>query len=167
MRRLVVFIRFPDGQVAIAGELAFADLRADGSAPSAFRYAPEWLERAGAFALDPESLPLRPGEFRASHLGPPLGVFDDSLPDDWGRRLLVLEHRLPRAEQVPARFLLESGADTMGALAYGPDRRPPTPRRRAGTAADLAGAAERFDAGETLDDATLHRLFEAGSTPGG
>jgi serine/threonine-protein kinase HipA len=45
---------------------------------------------AGAFALDPVSLPLDASRrFRAEMLYPPLAVFDDALPDDWGRRLLA------------------------------------------------------------------------------
>lgn len=51
------------------------------------RYLPDYLASAQAFPLDPAALPLRekPFEFRGGGI---LGVLDDYLPDDWGRRIL-------------------------------------------------------------------------------
>jgi serine/threonine-protein kinase HipA len=165
--RLTVFIILPSGEAVRAGELAFGAMRGNGEAPSAFRYAQTWLARPDAFALDPESLPLVEGEFSARNLGPPLAVFDDSLPDDWGRRLLAIGRAIPRREQTPWRYLLEAGRDTMGALAYGNADCPPPARFEAADLTRLALDAERFDRGEALDGPALHRLLAAGSSPGG
>lgn len=167
--RLMVWITLPDGETAAVGELAFGDARADGTAPAAFRYAPSWLDRADAFALnpDPQSLPLDRREFQGSHLGPPLQVFDDALPDDWGRRLIVAEHRLPRSRQRPFEFLRIVAGNGLGALSFAAGDSPPPRTPSAVDLDDLAAAAEDFDAGRPLDDPRLARLYAAGSTPGG
>jgi serine/threonine-protein kinase HipA len=51
----------------------------------AFIYAPEWLARSDAFAIDPTSLPLRVGPHHGSIL---FGAFQDCGPDRWGRMLI-------------------------------------------------------------------------------
>jgi serine/threonine-protein kinase HipA len=67
----------------------------------AFRYASEYLSRSDAFSLDPVSLSLREGDFAIDHPGV-FGVFEDSLPDDWGRKLLVRKHRItPHQKNLP------------------------------------------------------------------
>ena len=52
-----------------------------------FRYLSSYLASEHAFPLDPSALPLdeRGFEFRGGAI---LGVVDDYLPDDWGRRIL-------------------------------------------------------------------------------
>lgn len=50
-----------------------------------FEYAPEWLQRADAFAIDPTSLPLRPG---AQHSPALFGAIHDCGPDRWGRLII-------------------------------------------------------------------------------
>jgi serine/threonine-protein kinase HipA len=162
-----VFFTFPDGSTVLAGELVHGTMDSGGMIPSAFRYAPGWLRHHGAFPLDPESLPLRPGVFEASNLAPPLGVFDDALPDDWGRRLIFMHQKIPMREQTVFRLLRELGSDTMGALSFSDARKPPARKWVTHDIADLMAAAERIDAGETIEDSALHRLFEAGATPGG
>jgi hypothetical protein len=57
-----------------------------------FEYAPEWLGREGAFAIDPTALPLRPG---VHHSGALIGAMQDCGPDRWDRTLIeraVREH---------------------------------------------------------------------------
>jgi serine/threonine-protein kinase HipA len=165
--RLAVFIVLPNGGIARVGDLAFGAMDASGGAPAAFRYAKTWLTRPNAFALDPESLPLREAEFAASNLAPPLAVFDDALPDDWGRRLLALGRGIPLREQTPWRYLAEAGSDTMGALIYARADSPPAARFEACDIDLLFDAAERFDSGREMAPAALHRLLAAGSSPGG
>jgi len=69
------------------GELIFVGkLHSSERTPTtSFEYAPDWLGRADAFAIDPTSLPLRAG----LHYAPVLfGVFADCGPDRWGRVLI-------------------------------------------------------------------------------
>ena len=54
-----------------------------------FRYTLAYLEHPGGFALDPERLPLGPGEIRFRCQGGMPGFIDDHLPDDWGRKVLT------------------------------------------------------------------------------
>jgi len=166
---LHVWITLPDGETALLGQLAFGDLRPDGTAPTAFRYAPAWLARPQAFAVtpDPQALPLDGREFNGSHLGPPLQVFDDALPDDWGRRLIVAENKLPMSRQAPYWFLHAVSGDGLGALTFSDQAKAPKRRRTATDLGTLIEAAEDFDAGRPLEDERLKRLYAAGATPGG
>ena len=50
-----------------------------------FEYAPEWLARGDAFAIDPTWLPLRTG---AQHAPVLFGAMQDCGPDRWSRVLI-------------------------------------------------------------------------------
>lgn len=169
MNLLNVWITLPNGATQALGQIAFGDLRANGTAPTAFRYDAHWLARPDSFSVtpDPQSLPLDPREFNASHLGPPLQVFDDAMPDDWGRRLIVAENRLPMSRQTPYWFLRAVGGGGLGALSFSEQARPPMRQPSATRLDELIQAAEDFDAGRPLDDPRLKRLYAAGATPGG
>jgi serine/threonine-protein kinase HipA len=69
------------GQPHLVGRLHAADR----SASVSFEYAPEWLQRDDAFAIDPTSLPLQRG---AHHGGTLFGAIQDCGPDRWGRILI-------------------------------------------------------------------------------
>lgn len=169
MNGLHVWITLPTGEVIALGELVFDDMRPDGTAPTAFRYAPSWLARKDAFPInpDPQMLPLVPSEFQASNLVPPLQVLNDALPDDWGRRLIVAELRLPRHQQGPFWMMRAVAGNGLGALSFSEANKPPTRSRLSRALAEIAAAAFAFDAGELLADADLKRLYAAGATPGG
>lgn len=150
--------------IRLAGEMICVDDR--GKMQSAFRYDGEFLGAADRFSLDPVSLPLKPGTIDA-----PMGffgAFEDSLPDDWGRRLLVRKHNFPRHSQNLPALLLALGNSGLGALAFTardlPD--PPSEEPSIIHLGELAEAAEKFEKGEALD-IELTRLFAAGSSPGG
>lgn len=53
-----------------------------------FVYAPEYLERPDAYALDP-ALPLVAGQQQTPNGQASFGAFSDSAPDRWGRRLIA------------------------------------------------------------------------------
>lgn len=69
------------GQTHLIGRLHAA---AHGPVTS-FAYAPDWLARDGAFAIDPTALPLKPGAFHSPGL---FGAIQDCGPDRWGRALI-------------------------------------------------------------------------------
>ena len=171
MKRLYVWVRNPDGTSRLAGELGTTDPAAGGRFESEFEYAAEWIAAPHAFALDPVSLPLQPPgrRFRAEQFHPPLAVFDDSLPDDWGRRLLAkalsLEGRTPSApEMLPA---LQGGGP--GALIFTDTASQPravaTPSTQ--SLSSLLSAASRFDAGTLPPGDAFRKLLEGSSRAGG
>jgi serine/threonine-protein kinase HipA len=167
---LAVFAALTDGQEVHAGELVFADPDAHGRCASEFRYAAAWLAHPQRFALDPESLPLSLGRavVRAENLRPPLAVFDDALPDRWGRSLLVAAHRLPLSEQHEPRLLQLIGDGALGALRFrSAAARSASAPAKISSLADLLEAAERFEQRQAITEPQLQRLLAAGSTPGG
>jgi serine/threonine-protein kinase HipA len=98
----------------------------NGRGKGAFRYDREYLERGDSFASDPVSLPCKLDSFAIDHPGI-FGVFEDSLPDDWGRRLLVRKHQIPRHEQNLPNLLLALGNTGLGALSYTDHEKPHPP----------------------------------------
>lgn len=171
MIHLTVWLTLPDATTTKVGELACTDADDAGRFESEFAYSEDWLIHRQRFALDPLSLPLGRGRFRARKLEPPLAVFEDALPDDWGRALIIRSRKLPRRERSEP-FLLREMANHgigMGALAFTLSAAD-APARAASSDTDLVAlgaAAERFEAGDTSDSAELHRLFIAGSSIGG
>ena len=86
------------GQTQLVGRLHAAER---GSSVS-FEYAPEWLRRDDAFAIDPTSLPLQRG---AHHSGALFGAIQDCGPDRWGRVLIERAVRKKVLTQKPYRDL--------------------------------------------------------------
>ncbi len=89
-----------------------------------FEYDPAFM--ATGLPLSPLRLPLRSGVA----VGDPqifdglFGVFNDSLPDGWGRLLLdraIEKLGIPRQALMPLDRLAHVGANGMGALSYEPD----------------------------------------------
>lgn len=88
-----------------------------------FEYEAEFL--GSKLELSPFHLPLRPGVV----VGPPeldglMGVFDDSLPDGWGRLLIdrrAAELGISGASLTPLDRLTLVGARSIGALVYEPE----------------------------------------------
>lgn len=90
----------------------------------AFEYNPRWL--AEGFSISPLELPLKPGLFLAkpTPLYGNFGIFEDSLPDGYGRYLL---HKALLREGIDDRNLSAIdrlsivGGSGMGALTYQPE----------------------------------------------
>ncbi len=154
------------GERILAGEMV-CEIESDGRGRGAFRYISDYMKHPGAFALDPISLPLREGEFDVGHPGI-LGVFEDSLPDDWGRKLLVRKHRISRHRQNLPNLLLALGASGLGALSYAEKGVPDDTSSEVSVLylERLVEAAEAFERGEDTD-IDINLLLSAGSSPGG
>ncbi|MBU3981703.1 MAG: HipA N-terminal domain-containing protein, partial [Proteobacteria bacterium] len=116
---LTVWLTLPAAEVVKVGELAVDDPDARGALEGQFRYTSEYLENPKAFPLDPLHLKLSEKIFDADrpHAGVH-GVFEDSLPDDWGRRLLVRRYNLGRSEQRVPQLLRLLSNQGLGALSY-------------------------------------------------
>ncbi len=169
--KLNIWQTLPNGEILPAGELAAGDPDVRGALTGQFRYLPEYLADPRAFALDPVHLPLTAERFNADRPRSGVhGVFEDSLPDDWGRRLLVRRHHLAREEQRVPNLLRLLGDQGLGALRYCQVGQPPpfSPGVPCRQLAELFSLAERFEqAPADLADEELFLLFQAGSSPGG
>jgi len=157
------------GQSCLVGRLHAAE-----RGPSvSFEYAPEWLKRPGAFAVDPTSLPLQAG---AQHSPALFGAIADCGPDRWGRILVERAVRKKVLAQKPYRdidyALALDDSSRLGALrfrvdaaspflAVGTGRLPPLINLQA-----LLRAADAIHA-ETDTAADLRFLLGAGSPLGG
>ncbi|VAW77850.1 HIPA PROTEIN [hydrothermal vent metagenome] len=173
MTHLYVWLRHPDGEISLAGELRVADpdARRGGRLRGEFRYTEAYLGDPRAIALDPVHLPLSARIFEAQrpHAGIH-GIFEDSLPDDWGRGVLVRRFGLSRQQHTPPHLLRVLGTECLGALAYTTTPRWPQDRDSADSfdLESLINAAERYDLNpEMLSEHELNHLFQAASSPGG
>ena len=106
------------GQRRKVGRLAFKDRRV------LFEYDASFI--ASGIEISPIKLPLRPGVFTADTtiFDGLFGVFNDSLPDGWGRLLLdrtVEKHGIYRGQLNPLDRLAYVGRHGMGALSYEPE----------------------------------------------
>ncbi len=163
--RLSVWSRVTEGY-RLVGEMV-CEIGAGGKAKGVFRYAREFLEQDGAFSVDPVSLPLRAEVFAVEHPGI-FSVFEDSLPDDWGRRLLIRNHNLPRSSQNIPALLLALGSSGLGALSYSLKDQPPATPIDASVIqlSKIIEAAWHFERGEP-NIPNIALLLGAGSSPGG
>ncbi len=171
MKQLFVWVRREDGAIHLVGELATtAPARSSGRFESEFEYARAWVSESGAFALDPVSLPLDAARrFRAEMLYPPLAVFEDALPDEWGRRLLAAAINADGGTPTLPEMLLRMHGAGTGALLFTATAAPPRPDQSVPSAAlsALLAAAAQFEAGTLLPDDTFRRLLEGSSRAGG
>ena len=173
--KLTVFMTLPDGQQVRTGTLDFGEILRGGRYQTSFEYAKEWLNHSSFFPLDPES--LDPGDnktknrhiFEAQRLTPPLSVFSDSLPDDWGRRLLVTQRQLTGVSQEDPYLLKEMGASSLGALSFFEPGAKPARKtdctEQVARLDELLEAAERFEQGDRSIDPAMLRLLSTGGTP--
>jgi len=169
MIRLVVWITLPSGERVRCGEVVCSAPHGNGKVDGAFRYTAQWLGHPEAFALDPNVLPLSEVEFVCDRPQGVFAVFEDSLPDDWGRRLLIRKAGLDRGRQNLPNLLLAINGNALGALAYYEESFDPQPQRQACVPEleSLVNAAMNYEAGERLENSELELLLAAASSPGG
>ncbi|MEJ1411536.1 MAG: type II toxin-antitoxin system HipA family toxin [Candidatus Sedimenticola sp. (ex Thyasira tokunagai)] len=172
MIHLYAWFRPPAGSPLQVGEILVEDPDANhgGRVRGEFRYAPEFLEQSSAFALDPFHLPLGADPINVENPATGLhGVFEDSLPDAWGRAIMCHRYNLPRPQQRAAHLLQRLGPEAMGALAYtrSPRWQGETEIAKLPDLAGLVKAAERYEKEPDTSMDEMMRLFKAGSSPGG
>jgi serine/threonine-protein kinase HipA len=132
-----------------------------------FEYDPGFL--ATGLPISPFHLPLRSSVYvgDAAIFDGLFGVFNDSLPDGWGRLLLdrsVERHGIDRGQLTPLDRLAHVGPNGMGALIYEPDNSDAGPDERLNLR-KLARDAEDILAGDQSDIVEkLYRL--AGASAG-
>lgn len=146
---------------------------AERSASVSFQYAPEWLERDDAFAIDPTSLPLQRGVHHGATLW---GAIQDCGPDRWGRILVERAVRKKILMQKPYRdldyVLALDDASRIGALRFRPDSDSPFLAPATGRLPPLVRLSALLRATEAIHHETesaqdLSFLLGAGSPLGG
>lgn len=154
----------PAGRLAIAQDGRFAS--------GVFFYGRRYAARAEAYALDPAVLPLVPG---IDYHQPPRGieqggglflVFQDALPDGWGRRVIAAGHGGHIPDDVS--LLLEANDARTGALVFSESQQwiaEKEPVERA-SLEELADAAHALELGRDAP-LRLKRLLRKGSSLGG
>lgn len=169
MFKLKVFITLPDGHKLFCGEIFTTPPDYRGKIQGSFQYAREYIDHPEAFALDPRHLPLGSREYFADRPEGVHGVFEDALPDDWGRRLLVKKASLARAYQTVPELLGIIASSALGALSFASTKKIPVKESSADIhrLEALVDAAMQFDAGRQVDTQDLQVLFACGSSPGG
>ncbi|MFO7963090.1 MAG: type II toxin-antitoxin system HipA family toxin [Desulfobacterales bacterium] len=172
MIRLDVWLTLPSGESVKTGSLVVGDPDpVKGELQGQFRYTSEYLGHPRAFPLDPLHLSLSTEVFEANRPREGIhGVFEDSLPDDWGRKLMIRRHKLGRTEQRVPHLLKLLGNQGLGALSYVEVGRPEVKTTGVSNEhlQELALLAQQFEREPaTVSDNELFLLFQAGSSPGG
>lgn len=137
---------------------------AETSAGLAFEYDPVFI--ATGHELSPFNLPLRPG-VQIGHRGQLPGLFQDSLPDAWGRRIMGAWLNQNRASLPPPTqltLLAYIGDRGMGALTFAPALATDAGEKEAVSLAKIHGAATVAAKGGRVN---LRALADVASFAGG
>lgn len=166
--RIEVDLDPPDGPVH-AGTAHFSSRR--GTTFTTFTYAPQYLARQGAYALDP-ALPLTSG----SHPVPGLpGAFADASPDRWGQRIITRRQnrdardagRTPGTVTAVDLLLGVSDLTRQGALRFrsedGSYVHDETDVPKLIELPRLLDAARRFEKSDGEDQSAVKELLDAGT----
>lgn len=170
---LYVYTVLDHGEGLKVGRLLSRNLRLAhrGGYEGFFQYDPGYLSDPRAYAIDPVNLPVRAGIFPARRPEVGIhGVFSDSLPGQWGERLLAAKAGIHRNHYAPAHLLECLGHGGLGSLLYSPADSLPEikPEDDSLEFVDLAKALEEAGHYEkTLDPAELKFLISGGYSAGG
>jgi serine/threonine-protein kinase HipA len=169
--RLAVWFTSPTGEKVLAGEIASEQPTAGNmgnSLSGQFRYHPDFLKFSGRFALDPLLLPLGQNPYNADRADGVHGIFEDSLPDSWGRSIIENENNLD-SSMSRAPILLQLSSNWLGALSYG--SKPPASfvNPSIDRLADLAEGAKKIESNDlgVNDAAWLCGVFNSLNSLGG
>ena len=170
---LYVYTMLGHNRVIKVGRLLSRNLKlaCRGGFEGFFQYDPAYLADQDAYAIDPVNLPLQEGVFRA--MRPEVGihgVFSDSLPGQWGERLLAAKADIHLVHYAPAHLLEVLGCGGLGAFFFAPHERLSkiSPLDDSLDFRDLARALEEAGHYEkNLDPAELKFLISGGYSAGG
>lgn len=159
--RLTVSLDWGDEQREI-GELVFQDRKVF------YKYYPEFINTE--MEISPFKMPLSREILQSDTLifDGLFGVFNDSLPDGWGRLLIdrmLISKGIGLDSISPLDRLAIVGQDGMGALSYKPEKGPVEKISMAYELDEIAEASRRIYEGESSD--LLDHLVEIGGSSGG
>ena len=158
-----LFIYIDNGNsVDIAGKLERFDRAIS------FRYSPKWIASGRSFSLDPIQLPVNEGRYTSSRIGKgPLAVFRDSLPDQWGAKVVRQNHPEINVEDPFELLQITSTGDRFGLFEYSASKDLfITGTRSTFPLQDLYEAANSVESNASFDR-SLSKMLNLGSSPGG
>ncbi len=168
---LYVYAAFPDGQVLQVGRLLSRNLHNRGNYEGFFRYAPQYLNHPLAYPLDPVHLPLKETVFTAANgetgIHP---VFDDSLPDAWGRHILARKGGFAQTGYAPVHLLEAIQGSGIGRLLFTGREHTPSVQTGSINFADISRAMDEagiLEDSVDVDNAEVRHLLACGSSAGG
>lgn len=156
MAQTYVYLRLAEGAVPVG----VLDMLGEGrEATARFRYGRRYLQRKDRLSLDPMQLPLHEAGVERDYLAPEgFALFNgirDAAPDGWGRHLM--DRAAGARTLMEFDYLVATGDDRVGALAFGPDLNGP---RRSAEWSDKSAAQDGKLAGETLDLAEMLKAVQ-------
>ena len=168
---LYVFAIFPDGEVLEVGRMLSRNLRQPGNFEGFFRYSPTYLNDPKAYAVDPVHLPLEDRVFAAANgITGIHSVFDDSLPDSWGRHILARKGGIPGANYTPIHLLSVLRGGGLGRLLFSEQRRKPKFQDGSLEFGDIHFALEeaaKLEDSLDIETVEMRHLLACGSSAGG
>ncbi len=137
---------------------------------AAFAYSDSWLEKG--FSISPFSLPLEKKVFipEWEPFGGIHGIFNDSLPDGWGRFLvdrMLLKANINLDKISMLDRLAIVGSNGMGALTYEPEHFLVETKDIGANYDELCTECENILNSDSKSEKNLDKLFEAGGSSGG
>ncbi|MEB0079479.1 type II toxin-antitoxin system HipA family toxin [Pseudomonas sp. CCI3.2] len=154
-----VFSGHAEGAPLPVGQIA---LQAKGFA---FKYANSWLARPESFSIDPLNLPLTEQQSSSSKLW---GAFEDSTPDNWGKKVLLATHKQHPQNEI--EWLLASRGAGVGCLLFSASRHQLPALHESPPFESLERlllAADHIDQGDYQPSEEMAKLLEFGSSMGG
>ena len=162
----------PDGDVVYVGRLLSRNLSSLDKKEGFFKYDDAYLQRHNAYPLDPIHLPLLPETFDA-HRGESgvHAIFEDSLPDAWGRTILAKRAGLDKSRFTSAHLLAAMKGSGLGRLLYA--EKHPAKVRSEDHSIDFSRIsmamqeAAVFEGNIDTENKALKHLLACGSSAGG
>lgn len=168
---LYVYAVFPDSEYVQAGRILSRNFEAPGNREGFFKYSAEYLSHPKAFALDPEHLPLDDKVYSANNGETGVhAIFEDSLPDAWGRQILARKGGMEQTRYAPAHLLSIIRGGALGRFLYNEQaRKPAFPDTNIAFSkiSEALAEADRLEESIDTDTAELQHLLACGSSAGG
>lgn len=167
---LFVYAVFPDGEIVQVGHLLSRNLGTVGRYEGFFKYSTSFLNHPKKYELDPQHLPLQEKVFTANNSETGLhSVFEDSLPDAWGRHILARKGGLAGAT-APAHLLAVLQGGGLGRLLYTEEEQQPSFRDGSIEFSYISAVIEeagKLERAMDIDSEELRHLLACGSSAGG
>lgn len=169
---LYVHAIMTDGELIKVGRILSRNLQNQGRLEGFFRYEPNYLDHPKAYPVDPVNLPLMHNKVFAAN-NPVTGIhsiFEDSLPDAWGRQILARQGQLELNRSRPAHLLSVLQNKGLGRLIFSElDKEPvlENPSIPFSKITEAIQEAQQLEMFLDTDSRELQHLLACGSSAGG